>query len=188
MQINKTNQNINFLYWPKITFTDYRLYLVVFVVSGIGILAPFIFHLFNLGNIFLPLYFIILITSYIFGWRAGILVASFSPVINFALIGMPQAMILPFVIIKGLLLVLASDFLLNKTENIKFIDLISIVAIYQILGTLISYLFSRNISMSLADIIHGYPGILLQIIGGYMILKFYERKELDRNKTSHIQA
>ena len=97
-------------------------------------------------------------------------------------------MILPFVIIKGLLLVLAADLLLNKTEKIKFIDLVSAVVIYQILGALISYLFSRNISMSLADIIHGYPGILLQIVGGYMLLKFYERKELDRNKTSHLQA
>jgi len=164
------------------SLAEYRTYLLslLFAISGLATL--YIFHHINLaGQIFLPIYFFILIGAYKFGWRVGIITAILAPLLSFSLSGMPALLILPFVIIKGCLLAAIAGFTANKLGRLSVLSILSAVIGYQLLGLVITYLFTHNINLALMDLRIGYPGLLLQVIGGYVLLAFiekYERKKM----------
>ena len=59
-------------------------------VAG-NVLLPQLCHLVPQGGVrWLPIYFFTLIAAYKYGWRAGMLTAVASPLINSALFGMPE--------------------------------------------------------------------------------------------------
>ena len=75
------------------------------------ILFPQLFHLIPQGGItWLPIYFFTLIGAYKYGWKVGLLTASLSPVINSVLFGMPMPSALPAILLKSVLLAVATGF------------------------------------------------------------------------------
>jgi len=165
--------------------TEYKTYLLSLVLVAGSIVFPYILHHFHLaGQVFLPIYFFVLIGAYKFGWKVGAITGIFSPLVSFALTGMPMPMILPFVIIKGILLTLTASFFVRANGKLSILTLLLIVLSYQVSGFLIVYLFTHNLASATADLVLGYPGLLFEIIGGYVLLKFisgYGRKELEEN-------
>jgi hypothetical protein len=174
----------NFIYL-NYGFVEYKTYFMSFALILGSVLLPYIFHYFNMaGQIFLPIYFFVLIGAYKFGWKVGIMTGVFSPIISFVLTGMPLPIILPFVIIKGILLALTASFSAKKSKKISIAILLLVVFCYQFMGFLVIYLLTHNLVLSRADLVLGYPGLILQIIGGYLLLKFigsYEGKKLETN-------
>jgi hypothetical protein len=165
--------------------TEYMTYIFSLVLIAGSTMFPYVLHHFYLaGQVFLPIYFFVLVGAYKFGWKVGVMTGISSAFISFALTGMPMIAILPFVIIKVILLALLASFFARKIGKLSMLTMLLIVASYQLAGFSIVYLFTHNFALSAADLVSGYPGLLLEIIGGYALLKFiggYGRKELETN-------
>jgi len=176
--------NPQFLYL-NFGLAEYKTYIISLGLIAGSILFPYILHHFYLaGEIFLPIYFFALIGAYKFGWKVGLITGIFSPLVSFVLTGMPMLAILPSVIIKGVLLALVVGFFTRKHGKLSLLKLTIIVLSYQAVGSLIVYALTHNFTLSVADIVLGYPGLILEIIGGYILLKSlsgYGRKELETN-------
>jgi len=165
--------------------TDYKTYFLSLILAMGSVALPYALHHFYMaGQILLPIYFFVLIGAYKFGWKVGIITAISSVFISFALTGMPMLAILPSVIIKGVLLALAAGFFAVRSNKLSLLNMLLIVLSYELIGSLIVYLLTHNLALSAADLVMGYPGLILEVIGGYILLKIisgYGRKELEAN-------
>ena len=62
---------------------EYKTYILSLVLIAGSLLFPYILHHFYLaGEIFLPIYFFVLIGAYKFGWKVGAIAAIFSPLLS----------------------------------------------------------------------------------------------------------
>jgi hypothetical protein len=173
---------------PDFTYLNFGLSELKTYILSVGLIAgsvlfPYVLHHFYLaGEIFLPIYFFVLIGAYKFGWKVGAITAIFSPLASFVLTGMPMMSILPSVIIKGIILALATGLFTRKQTKLSLLTLSLIVLAYQAIGFAIVYALTQSITISSADVVLGYPGLLLEVIGGYILLKSlstYGRKNLE---------
>ncbi|WP_291583842.1 ECF transporter S component [Bacteroides sp.] len=147
-------------------------YLATLFVVG-NILLPQLFHLVPQGGVtWLPVYFFTLIAAYKYGWKVGLLTAILSPVLNLVLFGMPSPAVLPAILIKSSLLALSASLAANRFNRISIPILIGIVLAYQITGTLIEWPISGSLYTAFQDFRIAIPGMLLQVFGGYAIMKY----------------
>ena len=153
------------------SFSSYRTY----VLAGLFVLGNIVFpqlaHLLpNGGPILLPIYFFTLIAAYKYGWRAGILTAVLSPVINYLLFGMPMLVMLPAILIKSTILALAAAYAAKRFNTVNLLVLLLVVASYQILGSLAEWALSGSLYAALQDFRLGLLGMGIQVFGGYAVL------------------
>lgn len=83
-------------------YSQAKTYLIAaaFVVGNI--LLPQLAHTVPQGGfIFLPIYFFTLVAAYKYGWKAGLLTAVLSPVVNHLLFGMPPLAVLPAILLPS---------------------------------------------------------------------------------------
>lgn len=79
-------------------FRDVRLYIFSAVFISLDVLVPWLTHHFGgvqAGSMFLPMFFFVLLAGLSGGWRAGLLVGLCTPLISFAVSGMPLLPVLP---------------------------------------------------------------------------------------------
>lgn len=152
------------------------LYAGLFVIGNI--LFPQLCHIAvnNGGQIFLPIYFFTLIAAYRYGITVGILTAVCSPLVNHLMFGMPPAPMLMPILAKSVLLALAASWIPAKKRTASLISVVWIVLMYQIAGGIFEWLWTSSLTAALQDIRIGFPGILIQIFGGYALLKLIEKK------------
>lgn len=86
--------------FPKvIKYTDVRSYVFTLMFVSLATATPWVLHQFHLaGPIFLPMHFFVLVAGLLFGWRAGLIVGLSTPIISFAISGMPAVVLLPQII------------------------------------------------------------------------------------------
>lgn len=166
--------------WNTIEYklNEIRTYLfsLVFILASVAL--PYLAHQFQMGGrIFLPIYFFILIGSYKYGWKFGAIVSISAVLANYLLLGMPPANLIPIIMTKAVVLALSAALIASKTSKISLIHITSAVVGYQIIGTLVEFVITRNIVASLTDVIIGYPGLLLQIFGGYFLLRLLYKND-----------
>ena len=157
-------------------WSEIRTYLfaLLFVIGNI--LLPQFCHLFPQGGlIMLPIYFFTLIAAYKYGFRVGLLTAVLSPLINSALFGMPPAAALPIIMIKGVLLAGAAAWMANRSKGVSLLALIGVVLGYQLVGGAIEWAITGSFASALQDWRLGWPGMLLQAVGGWLVLKYLLR-------------
>lgn len=159
---------------PRATgFTDARTYIAsaLFVLGNIAL--PRLIHFIPQGGpVWLPIYFFTLIGAWLFGWRAGIITALLSPVVNSLLFGMPAAAMLPVITAKSVLLALAAGWLSARPGRLSLlVRIICAIAIYQGAGTLVEWALTGSLAAALGDLTLGLPGLLLQICGGYAVIR-----------------
>jgi hypothetical protein len=158
-------------------FSSVKTYLfaTLFVVGNI--VAPQLAHFVPQGGfIFLPIYFFTLIAAYKYGLKVGLLTALLSPVINHLLFGMPPMAVLPAILIKSVLLAGAASWLARRSNAVTLLNLVLAVLIYQVAGTLLEWALVRDFSVAIQDFRIGIPGMLLQIFGGFGLLKAIEKR------------
>jgi hypothetical protein len=149
-----------------------KYYLVTFAFVAGNILLPALCHQFHLaGPVFLPIYFFILTGAYKYGWKTGVAIAVISPLANTALTGMPPTAVLPVILVKGLLLAAVASVVAVKTRKVTIINLLFVILSYQIAGTFLEALYLMDIKAALNDFTLGYPGLLIQLFGSYLILR-----------------
>jgi hypothetical protein len=149
-----------------------KSYVFAALFIGGNILLPQICHLLPLGGqMLLPIYFFTLIAAYKYGFFTGLLTAVASPLINNALFGMPGAEMLPIILIKSALLATAAAYMAERTKQIKWQNLIVVILFYQGIGSLAELALTGSFAAAIQDIRLGFPGMLLQLVGGYFCLK-----------------
>lgn len=156
----------------SLSLRDSRTYLLSALFITGNILLPQICHLIPQGGlIWLPIYFFTLVAAYRYGAAAGLLTAVISPVINNLLFGMPPSPLLPAIVIKSVLLALAAAFISGKSRKVTLPCVIMAVAAYQSLGTMAEWALTGSLNAAMQDVRLGWPGMLLQIFGGYAVLR-----------------
>ncbi|MDE6716115.1 MAG: ECF transporter S component [Muribaculaceae bacterium] len=161
----------------SLSFRERNTYLAatMFVIGNI--VLPQLFHLLPQGGItWLPIYFFTLIGAYKYGWRVGLMTALASPLINSMIFGMPAVQMLPIIIVKSSLLAIIAGFTAGKF-NKATIGLLALVVLgYQSIGTACEWLMTGNVNAAFQDFRIGIPGMLMQVIGGWLIINRVIRK------------
>lgn len=165
--------------------TSFKLYAISFVLATSNVLLVLASHLINIGGkpagkIFLPLYFFTLVGSYQYGTATGVITAALTIALSRMITGMPADFALPFVAIKLFLIILITHLITRDRKEPSSQKISVIVLGYQSIGTAIGLILTRDFSSS--DLPYAWPGLLLQILGGYLFLKvFYETEKHWRN-------
>lgn len=161
----------------SLPFSNIKTYITATLFILGNIVMPQLFHLIPQGGItWLPIYFFTLIGGYMYGWRVGLLTALASPIINSLLFGMPPVTGLPAILLKSVLLALIAGFAAERFRKVSIGLLFIVVLGYQILGTLGEWAIKGDFFLACQDFRIGIPGMILQIIGGWAIIKFLIRK------------
>ena len=80
----------------SLDYKEAKTYIIAMIFVVGNIVLPQVCHLIPQGGfIFLPIYFFTLIAAYKYGWKAGLLTAVLSPLVNHVLFGMPPLAVLP---------------------------------------------------------------------------------------------
>ncbi|MDU1904148.1 MAG: ECF transporter S component [Dysgonomonas sp.] len=156
----------------SLNYKDSKTYLIalLFVIGNIAL--PQLVHLIPKGGlIFLPIYFFTLIAAYKYGWKAGLLTALLSPLVNYLLFNMPTLNILSVIMAKSALLALSAGLAANYFKRISIPILILVVLSYQLLGTVVEWLLIGSFLVAIQDFRIGIPGMFLQVTFGYLIIK-----------------
>ena len=156
----------------SLDFSEMRAYLwtALFVVGNI--VLPQLCHLIPQGGLMLlPIYFFTLVAAYKYGWKVGLLTAILSPVANHLLFGMPPAAMLPSILVKSTLLAVIAGYVAHRTGRVSLLLLLGVVLAYQVLGCGIESVMHGSLYAGLQDFRLGLPGMLLQVLGGYFVIK-----------------
>lgn len=155
------------------SYRDSRAYMAAALFVAGNIVLPQLCHLVPQGGlVWLPIYFFTLVAAYKFGLTAGLLTAVASPLANSLLFGMPAAAMLPIILTKSVLLALAASFIASKVRGVALWAVALAVVAYQAVGTMAEWGMSGSLATALQDICLGWPGILVQIFGGYAVMKY----------------
>lgn len=156
-----------------LNYNDGKAYIAASAFTVGNILLPQLFHLVPNGGItFLPIYFFTLIAAYKYGWKVGLITAVCSPLLNHLLFGMPPAALLPAILLKSTLLALTAGMAAHYFKRISIPILLGVVLAYQIIGTLGEWAIERSFFTAVQDFRMAVPGMLLQIFGGYAVIKY----------------
>ncbi|MFR3489535.1 MAG: ECF transporter S component [Alistipes ihumii] len=150
-------------------------WIAALFVAG-NVLLPQLCHLVPQGGVrWLPIYFFTLIAAYKYGWRAGMLTAVASPLINSALFGMPAADTLPYsvqIVAAGRRRGLTAA----RCRRVSLPLLAAVVLGYQAIGTLGEWAMTGSLRAALQDFRIGLPGMSLQILGGWAFMRWILRR------------
>lgn len=169
MDINMATNSVTL---HSLEYKEARTYGIaaLFIVGNIAL--PQLCHLLPAGGpTLLPIYFFTLVAAYKYGWKVGLLTAVASPLINSALFAMPAAAALPAILTKSLLLAAAAGFAAHKFRSLSLPLLLAVVLFYQVVGSLAEWALTGSLAAALQDFRIGIPGMLLQILGGYLLVK-----------------
>ena len=138
----------------------------MFGAGNIGL--PQLCHLGPKGGVtWLPIYFCTLVGAYKYGWKAGLLTAVLSPLLNSWWFGMPA----PAILLKSVLLAVGAGLVAARFQKVTLPLLLAVVLFYQLAGTLGEWALSGSLFTALQDFRIGIPGMLLQVVGGYWVIR-----------------
>jgi hypothetical protein len=161
----------------SLDYKDVKTYLFATAFVAGNILLPQLAHLMPQGGlIFLPIYFFTLIAAYKYGWKVGLLTAVFSPVINSLLFGMHAIASLPIILIKSGLLAIGAGFAAHYFKRISIPILLGVILSYQVVGSIFEWALDGSFYSGVQDFRLGVPGMLLQVFGGYLFIKYLLKK------------
>ncbi|WP_165043687.1 ECF transporter S component [Dysgonomonas sp. ZJ709] len=156
----------------SLTYKESKTYLFALLFIVGNIVLPQLSHLIPGGGLmWLPIYFFTLIASYKYGLRVGLLTAILSPLINNLLFGMPPVDVLHIILTKSSLLAIAAASAARYFEKVSFWAILGVVISYQVIGTLVEWVMVKDLFVALQDFRIGVPGMLIQLFGGFALLK-----------------
>ena len=154
-------------------YDEVKTYVCTAVFVACNLVLPQLFHLIPQGGvIFSPLSLVILAGAYKFGWKTGLLAALLSPLVNHSLTGMPAWEVLPVMTLKLAVLAVVAGLVAQQFKAVSVLLLIGVVLASKAIGGLGELLLTGGIDATTADFIVGWPGLLLQVVGTWLILKY----------------
>ena len=156
-----------------LNYDEAKTYLWAAVFVACNLVLPQLFHLIPQGGvIFSPLSLVILAGAYKFGWKTGLLAALASPLVNHAITGMPAWEVMPVMTLKLAVLALVAGFAAQRFKTVSLPLLIGVVLVSLTIGCLGEFILTGGIAATIADFTIGWPGLLLQVFGAWLILKY----------------
>ena len=156
-----------------LNYDEVKTYLWAAVFVACNLVLPQVFHLIPQGGIiFSPLSLVILAGAYKFGWKTGLLAALASPLVNHVLTGMPVWEVLPVMTLKLSVLALVAGLAAQRFKTVSLQLLIGVVLVSKAIGTLGELALTGGVAATVADFTIGWPGLLLQVFGAWLILKY----------------
>ena len=161
----------------SLEYNQLRTYWAVTLFVAGNMILPQLCHLVPQGGIrWLPIYLFTLVGAYKYGWKVGLLTALVSPLVNSALFGMPAVAVLPAVLLKSVLLAVAAGYAATRFRKASLVLLVGVVLFYQIVGTLGEWMLEGSFYVALQDFRIGLPGMLMQVLGGWLFINHIIRK------------
>ena len=159
----------------SLNYSEVRTYLMASLFVACNIALPQLCHLIPQGGIILaPLSFVILAGSYKFGWKVGLLAAVASPLVNHLLFGQPAGGVLQMMMVKLILLALAAGLAAQYFKSVNLLVLAGVVLACELVGGLVELALTGGVSATVADFTIGWPGLLLQVFGTWLLLKIWK--------------
>ena len=152
-------------------YDEAKTYLWATVFVACNLMLPQVFHLIPQGGvIFSPLSLVILAGAYKFGWKTGLLAALLSPLVNHVLTGMPATAAMPVMTLKLVVIALVAGLTAQYFKTVNLLLIIGVVLASEAIGCLGELLLTGGIASTVADFTIGWPGLLLQVVGAWLIL------------------
>ena len=161
----------------SLNYNESKTYIAaaLFILGNIAL--PQLCHMVPQGGmILLPIYFFTLIGAYKYGWKVGLMTAILSPVINHLAFGMPAAAVLTPILVKSTILALTAGYVASHSKKVSIALMAGVVLTYQIAGGLFEWAYTSSFAAAVQDFKLGLPGMLLQIVGGYLFIKYLLKK------------
>jgi glucose-6-phosphate-specific signal transduction histidine kinase len=156
-----------------LNYDEAKTYMWATVFVACNLVLPQVFHLIPQGGIiFSPLSLVILAGAYKFGWKTGLLAALLSPVVNHVLTGMPATEMLPVMTMKLAVLAMVAGLAAQRFKTVSLPLLIGVVLVCKAIEALGELALTGGIAATIADFTIGWPGLLLQVVGTWLILKY----------------
>ncbi len=156
----------------SLPFGHTKTYLLALLFATGNIVLPQLCHLVPAGGpTLLPIYFFTLIGAYKYGIRVGLLTALASPLASHLLSGMPAAGVLLPILLKSALLAGAAALAARRTRRATLATLLAVILAYQLAGTAFEWILCRDFHTAVQDFRMGVPGMLLQWLGGCLLLR-----------------
>ena len=158
--------------YKTLSLTNHSTYIfsAMFVIGNI--LLPQLCHLVPQGGLMLlPIYFFTLVGAYCYGINLGLLTAVLSPVVNSMLFGMPPAAALPAILVKSVSLAVVASYVAHRSQRVSIGLLALVVVAYQLVGMAFEYVYTGSLYAALQDVRLGIPGLLMQVLLGYVFIK-----------------
>lgn len=157
----------------SLNYDEVKTYLWATVFIACNLVLPQVFHLIPQGGvIFSPLSLVILVGAYKFGWKTGLLAAILSPLVNHLVTGMPAWPVLQVMTMKLAVLAIVAGLAAQYFKTVSLPLIIGVVLVSKAIGALGELLLTGGIEATIADFTIGWPGLLLQVFGAWLILKF----------------
>ena len=157
----------------SLKYNDTKSYIAVALFVLGNVLLPQLCHLMPQGGmVWLPIYFFTLVGAYKYGWKVGLMTAVLSPIVNHLLFGMPAAAVLTPILVKSTILALTAGVVASRYGKVSILALAAVVATYQILGGALEWAWTGSLAAAMQDFKLGIPGMLTQIVGGYLFIKY----------------
>ena len=157
----------------NLDFDQLKTYLFVTLFVAGNIIFPQLCHLIpNGGHIFLPIYFFTLIASYKYGMKVGVMTAVLSPAVNSILFGMPAVAVVPSIMIKSVFLAIAASWVAEKSNKVSLWSVLLVILSYQLFGSLVEWIMTGSLYAAAVDFRLGVPGMLIQWLGGFLLIKY----------------
>lgn len=159
----------------SLSYSEIRTYMMAALFVACNIALPQLFHLIPQGGIiFSPLSLVIMAGAYKFGWRAALLAAVASPIVNHLLFGMPAVNVMTLMAVKLSLLAIIAGLAAHYFKSVNLLILVGVVLTTKAFEFLAEYILTGNVTATVADFTIGWPGLLLQVFGTYAILKIWK--------------
>lgn len=157
----------------SLNYNEAKSYIAVALFVVGNVLFPQLCHLMPQGGmVWLPIYFFTLIGAYKYGWKVGLMTAILSPLCNNLLFGMPATALLVPILAKSTILALAAGFVASRHGKVSLLALAAVVATYQVVGGAFEWAWTGSFAAAMQDFKLGIPGMLTQIVGGYLFIKY----------------
>jgi hypothetical protein len=182
--------------FPRVlVYTNIRSYAFTVIFIALAVATPWVFHHFYLaGPTFLPMHIFVLLAGLLFGWRAGLIVGLFTPLVSYGVSGMPVLIILPQIVVEISFYGLAAGMLREKLKLRVIwsllgamiagrLALLLTVTILSLGGAIYSPLSlysgmgaeENPLAVLWSAVLLGWPGIVIQIVSIPLIVKLLER-------------
>lgn len=156
-----------------LNYDEVKTYLWAAVFVACNMVLPPLFHLIPQGGvIFSPLSLVILAGAYKFGWKAGLLAAVLSPMTNHIITGMPAMGVLEVMTMKLAVLAMVAGLVAQRFKSVSLALLVGVVLASKALGGFGELLLTGGIDATMADFIIGWPGLILQVVGAWLFVKY----------------
>ncbi|MFH1829399.1 MAG: ECF transporter S component [Pseudomonadota bacterium] len=142
---------------------DYQLnlakwFLFLTIFSALGIALPCLCHEFGVaGKVFLPIHFAVMTAGMVMGMRGGLIVGLISPVLSFAISGVPPVASVFYMTVEVTTYGVVAGFVLHTLHKSAIVSLI------------VSLLAGRLVSLVMATLILGRVGFSHQLYKLFII-------------------